>query len=148
MSKADKKKGPRSLFNPSAKKTIKSEYEEDWREMHPAWRVSLLVIQTPFGWSKLDPATAEQVRERLSSYESMKWKEIVPSYRSHFIKATDLCKDARDHLAQIEQDDTDSIVSLGIDQTTRVFGILEHNILKVLWFDPDHEVCPTQKPNT
>jgi hypothetical protein len=116
--------------------------------MRPAWRISLLVMHTPFGWTIIDGATANQVRERLANYESMKWKEIIPSYRSHFIKRTDLCQEAQDHLAAINQDDIDSVISLGIDQKVRVFGILEHNVLKVLWLDPDHKVCPSAKPNT
>lgn len=78
----------------------------------------------------------------------MKWKELIPSYRSHFIKCTDLCKEAQDHLQMIEQDDIDSVVSLGITQKARIVGILDHNILKVLWWDPDHLVCPVEKPNT
>src|SRR5882672_6118763 len=116
--------------------------------MRPAWRVSLLEMHTPFGWRAIGVEEAGQVRDRLASYESMKWKEIIPSYRSHFIKTSDLCKEARDHLVAIEQDDTDSVVSLGIDQVSRVVGILEHNVFKVLWWDPAHEVCPSTKPNT
>jgi hypothetical protein len=105
-------------------------------------------MHTPFGWKEIGAETAGRVREKLANYESMKWKEIIPSYRSHFIKVDDLCKEAREHLVAIKQDDTDSVVSLGIDQISRVVGILEHNVLKVLWWDPAHEVCPSTKPNT
>ncbi len=148
MSKNNKKKGPKTLIDPEVAKAPKVEFDDDWREMKPAWRVSLLEMHTPYGWKALGEAEAIQVRDRLASYESMKWKEIVPSYRSHLIKVSDLSKEARDHLAAIEQDDVDSVVSLGIDQLSRVVGILEHNVLKVLWWDPSHEVCPSTKPNT
>lgn len=148
MSKHNKNKGPKTLIDPRLDRKPKAEFDEDWREMKPAWRVSLLEMHTPYGWKEIDQAEAVQVRDRLASYESMKWKEIIPSYRSHLIKVTDLSADARNHLVAIEQDDVDSVVSLGIDQLSRVVGILEHNILKVLWWDPEHEVCPTTKPNT
>ena len=143
-----KKKGPKTLVDPTAEKEPKAEFNEDWREMKPAWRVSLLEMHTPYGWKELDLNSASQVRDKLANYESMKWKEIVPSYRSHFIKITDLSKEAQDHLVTLQQDDVDSVVSLGIDQMSRVVGILEHNVLKVLWWDPDHQVCPSLKPNT
>jgi hypothetical protein len=143
-----KQRGPKTLIDPSAKKEPKSEFSEDWREMRPAWRVSLLEMHTPFGWKEIGVEDAANVRGKLANYESMKWKEIIPSYRSHFIKVGDLCKEAQEYLTAIKQDDTDSVVSLGIDQLSRVVGILEHNILKVLWWDPEHEVCPSTKPNT
>ena len=101
---------------------MKSEHDEDWREMRPAWRISLLVMQTPFGWSKLDAATADQVRDRLARYESMKWKEFIPSYRSHFIKVTALRKEAQEHLTEIEQDDVDRLSLSGL---TRKLGCSE-----------------------
>ncbi len=30
----------------------------------------------------------------------------------------------------------------------RIWGIKDRNILKVLWWDPDHEVCPSLKKYT
>jgi len=146
--KSKKEKGPKTLIDGRSEKQPQSAFHDDWREMKPAWRVSLLEMHTPYGWNEIGEGEAIQVRDRLASYESMKWKEIVPSYRSHFIKVSDLSKEARDHLVAIEQDDVDSVVSLGIDQMSRVVGILEHNVLKVLWWDPAHEVCPSSKPNT
>jgi hypothetical protein len=143
-----KKKGPKTLIEPTTGQTPKVEFDEDWREMRPAWRVSLLEMHTPFGWTAINETVAVQIRERLASYESMRWKEFVFGYRSHFIKVSDLSKEAREHLASIEQDDIDSVLSLGIDQMSRIVGILEHNVLKVLWWDPDHQVCPSTKPNT
>jgi hypothetical protein len=148
VSNPSKKKGPKTLVDSRADKKPKLEYSDDWREMKPAWRVSLLEMHTPFGWKEIDLDSASQVRDRLASYESMKWKEIVPGYRSHFIKIADLSKEAREHLVSIEQDDIDSVLSLGIDQMSRVVGILEHNVMKVLWWDPEHQVCPVAKPNT
>jgi hypothetical protein len=111
--------------------------------MHPAWRVSLLTMETPFGWLAVDQDTARKIQNRLASYESMQWKDIGFGYRCHLIKRTSLCAAAQRHLSDIQQDDVDSVMSLGIDQMSRVIGILEHNILKVLWWDPNHEACPT-----
>jgi hypothetical protein len=145
--KSKKQKGPKTLIDPRAEKTPQFEFYEDWREMKPAWRVSLLEMRTPFGWRLLDEVNASQVREKLANYESMKWKELI-GYRSHFIKVSELCREAQEHLTAIQQDDIDSVMSLGITQKARVVGIMEHNILKLLWWDPEHLVCPVALPNT
>ena len=143
-----KDRGPKSLVTPSNEKRPKADSIENWKDMQPAWRVSLLEMHTPFGWTNVDEGSILKIRERLGSLESSKWKDFFPNYRNHFIKLTSLCKDARDHLERMQQDDIDSVVSLGVTQTGRIFGILEHNILKILWWDPDHQICPMDKPNT
>ena len=50
-------------------------------------------------------------------------------------------------LEAMGQDDIDSVMSLGVTQIGRVFGIMDHNIMKVLWWDPDHLVCPVEVSN-
>jgi hypothetical protein len=85
----NKHKGPKTLIPVGAKKEPKSEFHEDWREMRPAWRVSLLEMRTPFGWREIDEANATQVRGRLSSLESMKWREFIGD-QNHFIKISAL----------------------------------------------------------
>jgi hypothetical protein len=104
-------------------------------------------MHTPFGWREIDEANASQVRGRLSNLESMKWKEFIGD-QNHFIKIAALSKEARDHLIAIKQDDIDSVMSIRIVQKSRVVGIMEHNILKLLWWDPEHLVCPVDAPNT
>ncbi len=118
--------------------------------MRPAWRISLLEMIDPFGWHVISSDIAHQVRMRLSNFESLTWKQILyqGGYRNHFIGTNRICKQAKDRLAALHQDDIDSVMSLGITQTGRVFGIMEHNVLKILWWDPDHLICPVEKPNT
>lgn len=118
--------------------------------MRPAWRVSLVEMVDPFGWHVISAESAYQVRTKLGGLESRTWKEILyqDGYRNHFIRVDRLCPEARDRLQVIGQDDIDSVMSLGVTQTGRVFGIMEHNVMKVLWWDPDHMICPVEKPNT
>jgi hypothetical protein len=144
-----KKKGPRSLV-PEHDKFPTSVYQEHWLDMRPAWRVALLELVDPFGWHVATAEVALQVRQRLAGFESMTWKEILSQagYRNHFIRCDLLCKDARERLAALRQDDVDSVMSLGVTQRSRVFGIMEHNVLKVLWWDPNHLVYPVDRPNT
>ena len=77
----------------------------------------------------------------------MTWKAIGTN-GSHPVALNDLDKTARDRLAELNLDDIDHLYSLRLSGTERVWGILDRSILKVLWWDPDHQVCPAAKKHT
>jgi hypothetical protein len=146
----NKNKGPKSLVPIDSTKTPKSQYQANWQEMYPSWRVSLLEVVDPFGWHSSGVADLHKVRQRFANFESMTWKQILNegNYRNHFIARDKLCNEAQERLRVLGQDDVDAVMSLGVTQRARVFGIMEHNIFKVLWWDPQHLVCPVAKRNT
>jgi hypothetical protein len=45
--------------------------------LHPAWRVRLLEMASPFGWHEISPEKLREVREKLQHFESMTWYEIL-----------------------------------------------------------------------
>lgn len=118
--------------------------------MRPVWQIALMEMVDPFGWHEMTGDAANQVRTRLGNLESRTWKEILyqDGYRNHIIAVERLCGPAKTRLEALGQDDIDSVMSLGVTQQARVFGIMEHNVMKVLWWDPEHLVCPMEKPNT
>jgi hypothetical protein len=148
--KSKKQKGPFTLVPVERVNAPLAGFSEDWREMRPSWRISLMEMVDPFGWHAVTAEEALQVRARLAGLESMTWKQILyeGGYRNHFIPVERICNDAKERLRQLNQDDIDSVMSLGVTQICRVYGIMEHNILKVLWWDPNHLVCPVAQPNT
>jgi hypothetical protein len=95
----------------------------------------------------MDAATSRAVVDRLKHFESMTWVEILRT-GSHRINASDLGKPARDRLVEIRQDDVDYLVSLRIDGPGRMWGILDERVLRILWWDPEHDVYPVEKRNT
>ncbi len=101
----------------------------------------------PFGWHQLDGALLLEIREKLKSFESMSWGEIIGP-NSHQVAVSLLCKAARDRLSELRLDDLDELFSLRLSAKERVWGVLEHNVLTLLWWDPDHEVCPSLKKHT
>lgn len=141
------KKGPRFLVPPAKTKTPKHEFNEKWQEMRPSWRVSLLEVAEPFGWHVVSADEAHRIRKRLASFESMYWKEIIGQH-SHLIPVDRICGEARARLVTLHQDDVDALLSLRVTQTERVWGIMEHNVMKLLWWDPEHLVYPVEKQNT
>lgn len=122
----------------------------DPMRLSPAWRVSLLEMAAPYGWAQVSAGKLQEVRDKLRDFESMTWHEILVAakHRNHAVSIDRLCKQARDRLEEIGQADIEDLVSLRLSGPERVWGILNGNVLKVLWWDPEHAVCPSLKKHT
>ena len=77
----------------------------------------------------------------------MKWSQVLGN-RHHEIPKNKLHPEALKRLTEIKQDDIDMLVSLHLSGTQIIWGIRKHNILRILWWDPDHKVCPSLKKHT
>lgn len=112
------------------------------------WRFSAADKDGPFAWSRLsDPAVYKSVSERLHQFETMDELSIGRS-GSHAVDVGSLCKEAKDRLAKIELDDIDELFSFRIDGPTRVWCRPLQGVMLVLWWDPEHQVCPSIKKHT
>lgn len=109
----------------------------------PIWAFCLLDLDGPWCWSQMDKTQLLEVMARLRMFESMTWTAIEQSTRSHFVNTEGLIKKAQDRLTELRQDDVDELFSLRVNGKSRVWGIRSENILKVLWWDPSHEVYPS-----
>ncbi len=114
----------------------------------PLWAFRSLDLQGPWCWAQMATTTLLEVMERLKNFENMTWVEIEQRSGSHFVDRDSLIKAANDRLAEIRQDDVDSLFSLRINGKARIWGIRDEHILRVLWWDPEHQVCPSLKKNT
>jgi hypothetical protein len=115
----------------------------------PLWAFRIVDLGGPWCWSALGGAALREVLQRLKELESMTWAAIENGTGSHFIDDLGgLCKRARDRLVEIRQDDTAALFSLRISGKRRVWGIRDAHVLRVLWWDPEHEVYPSQKRHT
>jgi hypothetical protein len=83
------------------------------------------------------------VIDGLRPFESMTWGEIEGS-RSHFISRSSIIAAAQKRLREIKQDDVDELFSLRLTGRQRIFGIRDGAILRLLWWDPLHELCPSR----
>ncbi len=112
-----------------------------------AWHLSTIDKDGPFGWCHVGQSCYwDRIHQKLASFETMTWNDIVKG--SHPVELKDLSKEARKRLEEIQQDDIESLYSLRLTGTERIWGIRDRNFLKVLWWDPNHKVCPSNKRNT
>lgn len=113
-----------------------------------AWRFSACDKGGSWPWTGLDPAEKHrEVIDKLREFETRSLGDMKQG-GSHPIKLSALCKEARDRLAEIKQDDLDELMSFRLTGTNRVWCVQDRNIMRVLWWDPDHTVCPSKKKHT
>lgn len=148
--KAKKDKKPRVAADPASKKEPLAPEGFDFRKETPAWRVHRLELCDPYGWHVADKSMLQSVQQRLANFETMTWMEIlVRGHKfNHPIQVLALSKDARDRLAALGLDQIEELISLRVSATERIFGIRDGRILDLLWWDPEHRVCPSQKKHT
>lgn len=99
----------------------------------------------PFGWQDLGAAKLNEVRAKLAQFESMTWNEILVDSKkqNHSIEVWRLSKEARERLVLIGLGDTELLVSLRLSSRERVWGLRQGAAMLVLWWDPEHAVCPS-----
>ncbi len=110
-----------------------------------AWHIKILDKGGPWHWTDIDTTTLwGTLHQKLGYFETMHWPEIL-NRNNHEVKIPDLCPEARKRLEEINQDDVEGLVSLRLNGRKRLWGIRQGNVLKILWWDPEHQVCPSLK---
>jgi hypothetical protein len=131
-------------------KSVRPPAATDFEKLTPAWRFSRLELVDPFGWHQIATSKLHEIRERLASFESMTWHEILVAnnHANHSIKISKICRTARQRLEELKLEDIEDLVSLRVSGKERVWGIKQDNILLLLWWDPQHQICPSKKRHT
>lgn len=132
------KKTPRRLFNP-----------EDFESKTIVWHINTICREGNWGWEKVGRKMFwKDIVQKLSSFESMTWANIKAGGYGKTIPVFRICREAQRHLSAIRQEDTDYLFELRLSAKKRVWGIRDQRVLKVLWWDPEHTVCPSRKHHT
>ena len=143
-------KRPSQSYTPKPSKIPKAQEMADFWGDYPAWRIQHLEMIDPYGWHKLNRDMLEYIRHKLTEFEKRTLDEILNKSKkqNHQIKVSEICKEARNRLQKLKLDDIDELVSLRFAGKERVWGILERHTISLLWWDPNHAVCPSSKKHT
>jgi hypothetical protein len=119
-------------------------------KLRPAWRIARMEMREPFGWHELGKEKLEYIRQKLRQFENSTWNEIllIGKKQSHSIAVSDLSKEAQQRLTELRIEDVDEVISLHLSGKERVFGVRQDIALALLWWDPEHEVCPSVLKHT
>lgn len=138
------KKVPRSATSRTERKAVR--IQDQQTPDRPSWRFSTVDLGGPFAWPKGDGLELK-ILDKLHKFDSMVWTEIEgPDH--HAIDVEKLSKDAAKRLAEINQDDIAEVFSFHFSGKPRIIGIRDRDVVKLLWWDPEHQVCPSHKKHT
>ena len=121
----------------------------DFYQRHPAWRFARSKKFASFGWASLQE-NLSYVVEKLHDLEGQTWADILNDKKKHHsISVKDLIPDAQ-RMLEANHEDVDEVFSVHISAQERIFGIIESGvgILNIIWWDPEHKICPSHKKHT
>lgn len=122
------------------------------KQKKPTWRMGLVDFEGCWGWGNINQLDVfKTIQDKLKNFESMTWGEIEKKLtpkgtpQNHLMSISNICKNAKDRLKQINLDDRDTLYSLRFSNTERLWGIREGEILYIIWWDHDHSIYPVPK---
>lgn len=151
---AYKKKKVIQKESPS-RKSIISQDPNDYYNSYPKWRFNLCDTEMWSLESSLrDGTLSADFFSFLGNLESRKWSEILIASKkqNHSINIKDLNPYAIRRLEE-KYIEADSIISLRMSGTHRIYGYIVKNIFCILWYDNNHGdnlqcVCRSFKKHT
>lgn len=134
---------PKPEKKPRIDPAIKNPMDEN-----PAWHVSVLDEDGPWGWTSIDKSFFfDQILPKISNFETMFWKDIL-GRQNHEVSVSQIIPDAQKRLTELNLDDTETLVSLRLAGKQRIWGIRIGSILRILWWDPNHQIYPSKLKHT
>ncbi|MBR3469107.1 MAG: hypothetical protein IKH28_05355 [Lachnospiraceae bacterium] len=155
MAGSKKKKEIIQKENPIGKHIAQGGNPEQYYSDNPAWTFNN-VDQELWAFSKehVGDAFWNEILPKLQAWESQTWREILLSAKkqNHSINTNDLSKKAQDRLTS-KYIEPESLISLRLGGTHRLYGYMTGRVFNVLWYDDDHGdndtcVCRAYLKNT
>lgn len=152
MGRGKEHKKPKVLHSPADVKSVRAGYNpDDANQQTPCWKIGRFDKDGCWGKDavQLPDHLWDDLFNKLSNYESMTWASILQDKkRNHSVPINDLCKEARDRLEALKLDDVDDLFRFRLSGEQRVWGMRDRQIFYLLWWDPNHQVCPSTLKNT
>ena len=115
-----------------------------------AWRTGWMDHGGPWDWSNVEKEKFVEILQKLGHWEQKTWAQIMAEdpTNQHDVEVPAMIKDAQDRLVEKNLDDYDSLFRFRFSGRERLWGVRAENIFYLLWWDPEHEVCPSVLRNT
>jgi len=99
---------------------------------------------------KMQSADLWGLLTRLSSLEKSTYNELVGEVAKDYNIAELPTNESKARLEKLNLDDRDVLSRLRIDGPGRLYGFLDRatGVFKILWWDKNHQVWPSNKKNT
>jgi len=140
------RKLPKQAATPqSAKIPRQGAQPENVHRMQFRWTLIFADFDGPYGWRNLpiEKLFTDTIK-KLHEFEAMTWGEIETQSegRHHFVPTGSWSAVAVARLADTEFSGEPRLFSLRLEGGIRVWGKREGAVFQILWYDPEHGVCP------
>lgn len=116
----------------------------------PSWCLHHADNDGPFAWSRITGEDAKEALLKMIENSKRSWAEILRESKkqNHGIEVKDIERDAQDRLRVLKLDDYDRVHTLHLNGKQRIWYIKEDHYAFLLWWDPEHKVCPSMLKHT
>lgn len=128
-----------------------------YEDKSPAWSFKRMQKESMWLFTREDLINSTQnsldstcILSKLAEFERMTWRQIKQQTHgkrgkssNHLVPVEELTKVAKKRLQELQI--TENFFSLRLEGTMRVFGVLESNVLEIMWYDPEHKIYPLDK---
>lgn len=127
-------------FRPEQRKVVQTEDPKAFYSEHPSWNFHTCDNEY---WAFTQEAVGDmlwqEILPHLQELEKLEWQEIVlqAKKQNHSIEPNGLNKVARDRLDELNIE-AESLISLRLNGTHRLYGFLVGSVFSILWFDQDY----------
>jgi hypothetical protein len=144
-----KNKKPRVESIPSSAKNPRFEHLPKDQKNHSRldFRTDRMDKGGLWGWNMFNGAHLPEFLERLLHVQKLTLHDLREN-GSHLVEIGNLIPEAQKRLVEIQMDDFDELFSWRITGKKRAWSIKEGTILWLLWWDPEHQICPSLKKHT
>ena len=144
----NKQRKPKAKRIPQKHHIRKASDPDEYFNKKASWAISRLDRNGQWGWDLVSrDEFYKSIHPWLKGYETMNWQQITAA-GSHNINVERLILDAQKRLDELDLDDLDELFSLALGSVPRIWGVLDRGVLKILWYDPEHQVYPVSKGYT
>lgn len=112
------------------------------------WRLADADMDGRWGWRSFDGAHLDELHRDLVGAERETRRELERRKRIKAIPVEHVCREAQERLVKIGGEEHDTLWELRIatSRKQRVWGIVRESVFHLLWWDPEHTVCPAGPP--
>ena len=146
---SNKRKKSSRKSNPKTQKTPTSITTQTTQEKNIVWNVSQIDDDGKWGWRGINCSFFfKAIWNTMRNFESTTWAQIEGKAH-HMIPVSRIIKSAQERLVELGHDDEDRLASFHINGQQRLWAIRRSvNQFYLLWWDPEHEICPSHKKHT
>lgn len=135
--RASRNRNPRSEKIPTSRPIVSTQNKK------LVWKVARIDDNSQWGWNQITcPDFLRNIWDKMRNFETMTWVDIL-GRNHHEIPISKITRQAQKRLEELGHDDKETLVSFHITGRQRIWAIRSGEDAFLLWWDPNHEVCPS-----